>query len=65
MAKVYKRICIKNQAVKIENRYRVWILRGKEYATSHVRPDKTVLVYCCSTPFPAVPVTYFAGAEAL
>lgn len=65
MAKVYKRICTKTQTIKVKNGDLLTIERSKEYMTSAVRPDKTVVVFCTYAPFPVVPAMHFAGAVAL
>lgn len=59
--KTWNRICIKSAEVVAQNGDRHAIERGKEYLTSHVRKDGTVVVFGSFwTPFPQ---ELFAGEE--
>lgn len=57
--RTFKRICIEDSVLEVENGDRMEIKRGEEYITSPVKADGTVIVFGARwAPFP---VTLFAG----
>lgn len=57
--RTFSRVCIEDDALEAQNGDRAEIKRGREYITSPVRADGTVIVFTNFwVPFP---VTRFAG----
>ena len=61
MAQTFKRICLMDYPIQDANGTTFTLRRAKEYITSPVREDGTVLVF--SQYWVRVPVTLFAGEQ--